>query len=290
MGFFGWYSTIVEWLDRAVIAGAIAGVGIILTEVGASYIKQKPTVAGPSTLVGVLAYLVTEDLTIVIVAAVAVGTLIHHFLPARFRVGQGDEGPKQEEQREQKEEEDGGGKGEFGLMPFHWKDMVAVPVLIGAFSVMTLRMGTVLSYGTVNAGLADQDPELDGVMLMAGLSSLGSALMGGPPVEATPGPTAGAPQPVASTVLYLGLMAGIALFGLIEKTGKWVPLEAVAGFLVTLGILVVLPEQLPYLTDAVVPGGTALVVTALTSNPFYGVVAGEAMVYLKSLGFVELGG
>jgi adenine/guanine/hypoxanthine permease len=59
MGFLGWYSAVVEWLSRAVIAGAIAGVGIILTEVGASYIKQKPYVAGSSTLVGVLAYLIT---------------------------------------------------------------------------------------------------------------------------------------------------------------------------------------------------------------------------------------
>jgi hypothetical protein len=55
------------------------------------------------------------------------------------------------------------------------------------------------------------------------------------------------------------------------------------------GIVVPLSSKRIHLTEAVVPGGTALVVTALTSNPFYGVLAGEAMVYVKSLGVVDIG-
>jgi AGZA family xanthine/uracil permease-like MFS transporter len=85
---------------------------------------------------------------------------------------------------------------------------------------------------------------------------------------------AATPEPVLSTALYMALMAGICALALIHRLGTFVPLQAIAGFVIVLGIPVIMPEQLPTALDSPIPGGTALAITALT-NPFYGIVAGE---------------
>jgi len=47
LGLFGWYSAFIEWLDPAVVAGVIAGVGVILTKVALGYVRDWPVVAAP---------------------------------------------------------------------------------------------------------------------------------------------------------------------------------------------------------------------------------------------------
>lgn len=284
LGVTGLYSTFVEYLNDAVIGGIIAGVGIILTGVGADYIKAKSFVAGSSTLAGVATYLYTENLVWVIVTSVIVGTLVHRYVPEKFKLKKGDEKNNKENNKgNNKEDKNEDEQDSFGLIKFKWKDIVSKPVLLGAFSVFALRTGAVISYSTVNADIAGQQPALDGVTLMAGLGSLASALLGGPPIETTPAPMAAAPEPVISTVLFMVLMAFITYFGFVKKAGTIIPLEAISGFLVVLGILVIMPEQLPSVAENPLAGGTALAVTAL-SNPFYGILAGEAVAFIMETG------
>jgi adenine/guanine/hypoxanthine permease len=286
LGVTGLYSQLIELLNPSVIAGTIGGVGIILTGVGVDYLKQRPFVAGGSTLVGFAAYLLTEDLVLVIIAGVGTGTALHHLLPDRFQklgtgAGEddeaGDEGSEKDE-ADEADEEDGGdessGKGSFRPIPFEWGRIMSRPVLVGAFAVFALRTGAVVSYDTVNANLAGQDPTLDSVTFMAGVGSLASSLLGGPPLETTPAPMAATPEPVLSTALYMALMAGVCALALVRRVGTFVPLQAIAGFLIVLGIPVIMPEQLPTALESPIPGVTALAITALT-NPFYGIVAGE---------------
>lgn len=289
LGVTGLYSQLVELLNPSVIAGTIGGVGIILTGVGVDYLKQRPLVAGGSTLVGFTAYLLTEDLVLVIIAGVATGTALHHLLPDRFqKLGSGageDDGAAAEGSEEGGKE--GGGdesseKGSFRPIPFEWRRMVSRPVLVGAFAVFALRTGAVVSYDTVNANLAGQDPTLDSVTFMAGLGSLASSVLGGPPLETTPAPMAATPEPVLSTALYMALMAGVCALALVRRVGTFVPLQAIAGFLIVLGIPVIIPEQLPTALESPIPGGTALAITALT-NPFYGIVAGELVAIVTEL-------
>ncbi|MHB9109497.1 MAG: hypothetical protein ACYDCO_20785 [Armatimonadota bacterium] len=298
LGLLGWYSAFIAWLNPAVIGGVIAGVGIILTRVGVTYLQEKPTIAGASTLAGAAAYFLTGNLVYVIIAAVLAGTLVAHYLPPKYRLGEkgngqnangqqgenGEQGQSREAQNgNDTNSENGGGdeeaKDRFGFMGFNWGEMFSRSVLIGAFSVFALRTGAVFSYATVNAELADHPPAFDGVTVMAGVASLASALFGGSPVETTPAPMAAAPQPVFSTVLFMFLMAGIAFFGLVRRVGEYVPLQAIAGFLIVLGIPVIMPNQLPLVLDDLVPGATALAVTAL-SNPFYGIILGMAVFYI----------
>jgi adenine/guanine/hypoxanthine permease len=277
LGLSGLYSSFIEVLDEAVIGGIIAGVGIILTEVGVGYVEEKPHTAGLSTAGGVVAYLLTENLVWVIVASVILGTLAERYAPERFRKENGGE-------ENDEEEGDGEGGGDrFGRIKLNPKEWLSRPVLIGAFSLFALRTGAVVSYDTVNSNLAGVEPHLDGVTLMAGLGSLASALMGGGPIETTPAPMAATPDPVFSTALFMALMAAITLFGLVRRVGEYVPLQAIAGFLIVLGIFVILPQQLPQVVENPLPGAAALAITAF-SNPFYGILAGEAVALVMGFG------
>ncbi|MFF4415810.1 hypothetical protein ACFYY8_25050 [Streptosporangium sp. NPDC001559] len=158
--------------------------------------------------------------------------------------------------------------------------MVSRPVLVGALSLFALRVGTVVAYDSVNSELAGTEPRLNQVFLTDGVASLAAGLFGGAPMEPTPSPTAATGMPVFSAVLFLGLMAVISGLGLVERMGRWVPLESVAGFLIVIGMFVVLPDNIGNVNR--LPDAVAMAVTAF-SNPFYGIVAGEAIALLEQL-------
>ena len=281
LGLLGLYSSFVSFLDAAVVAGVIVGVGVILAGVGVDYLRDRPVVAVPAALGGVLAYALTDNLVVVIFASMVAGTAARYALPERWQPAvddqpgdNGDDG-----QDDGGRQRDASGDRGLHLIPLRWRDMVARPVLVGAFSLFALRTGAVVSYSRVNAQLAGQDPALDGLTVIAGVGSLASGLLGGPPIETTPAPMAATPQPVFSTVLFMALMAVLTFAGLVGRLGRHVPLQAIAGFLLVVGIPVIMPENLPTVAQAPLAGGTALVVTAL-SNPFYGLLAGQAIVLL----------
>lgn len=285
LGLFGLYSAFVDWLEPAVVAGVIAGVGIILTRVGLKYLRDHPAAAVPSVAAGVLTFALTDNLVFVIVASMAAGTAAIYLLPKRFQPGATEEdNPEEKQEREQEQEEarDNGQRKRPGwlghgihLIPFRWRDMVAPAVLIGAFSVFALRTGAVVSYDRVNSDIAGQDPNLDGMTVIAGVASLASGLLGGPPIETTPAPMAATSMPVFSTVLFMALMAVVTFLGLVGRLGSHIPLEGIAGFLVVIGIPIIMPDNLPTVAAAPLAGGVALAITALT-NPFYGLLAGQA--------------
>lgn len=262
LGITGAYSTFIELLNPAVIGGIIAGVGVILAGVGVESIRERPATAGASTVAGFLAYLLTGDLVVVIVAAVVTGTIAHRLAPAG--INETDATPEDNDDEIES----------IAVTRFSARDLIARPVLIGAISLFTLRLGAVVSYDNVNAEIAGAETTLDGVQLMAGAASLVSAFVGGAPLETTPAPMADAPRPVFATVLFMAIMAVLALLGVIGRVGRLVPLQSIAGFLVVLGIPVIMPENLPAVLEEPIPGATALVATAL-SNPFYGIVAGQ---------------
>lgn len=288
LGLFGWYSTFVEWLEPAVVAGVIAGVGIILTKVGVGYLRERPAVAIPSVVGGLITYAITENLVIVIIVSGIAGTAARYLLPDRFQPG----AAKNQEQDKDAEADEGGlasdDEGEAGSwarrlwrgvrpIPLRWREMIAPAVLVGAFSVFALRTGAVVSYDRVNSDLAGQNPELDGVTVIAGTASLVSGLLGGPPLETTPAPMADTQLPVFSTVLFMLVMAAVTFFGLVGRLGRYFPLQAIAGFLIVIGVPIIMPENLPTVAEEPLGGGTALIVTAL-SNPFYGIIAGQLVV------------
>ena len=97
-------------------------------------------------------------------------------------------------------------------------------------------------------------------------------MFGGANVEPIISATAAAPHPIVSAVILMALMGAILLFGLLPKVGKWVPTQAVVGFLLVLSTMIVIPENLPILMKDAVPGAVAAGVTAAAIDPFLGMV------------------
>lgn len=64
--------------------------------------------------------------------------------------------------------------------------------------------------------------------------------------------------------------------------GLYIPLQAVAGFLIVVRLPVVLPEQLQLVREDQLPGVVVLMVTALP-NPFYGILADEGVAVLLTI-------
>jgi AGZA family xanthine/uracil permease-like MFS transporter len=87
LGLLGLYSTFVNWLDPGVVAGVVAGVGVILAGVGVGYIRDRPFVAVPSVTAGVVGYALTDNLVAVILVSLAAGTTACHLVPDRLRWG-----------------------------------------------------------------------------------------------------------------------------------------------------------------------------------------------------------
>lgn len=147
--------------------------------------------------------------------------------------------------------------------------------------MVCLNIGANIAFGQINGEIAKSDVNIDTLSVISSVADMVSALFGGAPVEAIISATAGAPNPVASGVLMMVLMAAILFAGLLPKIGRYIPSESIAGFLFVLGAIVTVPgNATAALTGGEASsgliGGTTMVVTAI-SDPFFGMLAGLLM-------------
>ena len=107
------------------------------------------------------------------------------------------------------------------------------------------------------------------------MSGAASAFFGGVPLEPIISGTAASPNPVFSAALMMGLAAVILLLGWVGKIAKYIPIQAVTGFLLLLGALIIFPENAPLaMEENPLVGGVTAVVTGVTMDPFIGLIAG----------------
>ena len=97
-------------------------------------------------------------------------------------------------------------------------------------------------------------------------------MFGGANLEPIISGTAAAPHPVLSGVIMMVLMGALLLFGILPKLGKLVPTQAIVGFLLILGTMIVIPENISTLAADPVSGAVAAAVTAAAIDPFLGMV------------------
>jgi len=113
--------------------------------------------------------------------------------------------------------------------------------------------------------------------LYSGIASAVSAAFGGGPVEAIISGTAAAPNPMASGILMMVIMAAVLALGLLPKMAKYVPAQSIAGFLLVLGAIVVFPTNMSaaFEGNPIIAGVTAVVTASV--DPFTGMLAGVVL-------------
>ncbi|MCL2573206.1 MAG: xanthine/uracil permease [Defluviitaleaceae bacterium] len=172
-----------------------------------------------------------------------------------------------------------------------------------SLAFISLNIGTNIAFGNITAGMGARDAygnllnpqNMDHLTVINSIADIPSILFGGAPVGAIISATAAAPWPVIAGVVMMLLCALLLLLGLMTKAVKYIPVQAIAGFLFIIGFFSTFVPNLrssfgitfaegawTLSGDTVSQAAAALAVTAITKNPFLGLVAGIAVRYLGS--------
>ncbi|HKG72550.1 MAG TPA: hypothetical protein VKA87_11650 [Nitrososphaeraceae archaeon] len=298
LGAIGAYSTIVEFIGPAIQYGMMTGVGIVLAIVAVDLIKENKTIGIISAASAFLVYFATRSdpsaiiyaLAVSVVISVIVGRFrkfdpilpdikrekIHLVLPWKkfgqlFRSYQS---------YEVLDSNTGSQKTTTIIKRLTRLDKILI--VRAALSLLALRVGTSIAYPSIDYDIAGV-PQVtgsgasifDATNIIAGLSGFASAIFGGAPLEPIISGTAAAPNPILAAALMMAFAAAILLLGLMGRAARYVPLQAVTGFLLVLGTLIIFPENAPAAMEAdPLVGGVTAVVTAATMDPFIGMIAG----------------
>ncbi len=296
IGALGVYGELVEFIGPAIQLGMMSGIGIILSVVSIEMIKENRTIGLVSAISAFIVYFATINdpsaLIYSLAASVAISVGVARFI--HFEPILPD--PEREKislilpfrqfgflfRKYQTYEDSPAGGGQKArviksLTRAHW-----IIIVRGTLALLALRAGTSLTYPAINADLAGIEPVtgsginiFDATNIMVGLSGIASAIFGGSPIEPIITGTAAAPNPVFSTALMMGLAAVILLVGIIGKVARYIPIQAITGFLLVLGALIIFPENAPAVMEIdPIVGGVTAVIAAATMDPFIGMVAG----------------
>lgn len=281
LGLTGAISEAVQFAGPAIMAGMMAGVGLMLTGVGTDFIidEHKGDLGvGVVSLISAFAIYFwffgdPNVLVYTVAGSVTLSTVYH--LVWGSKSGEVDlEIPEGETEN-----------GKFWTKKYwqaeDWK--VVKPKftsksIISSLALICLGIGITTSFGAINAGMAGVEQNLDYLTLTSGIAGFASVLFGGMPLETIISGTAAAPWPVLGNVAVLVVLAILLIIGVVTKLSKYIPTQSIAGFLVIIGIFSTFLPQLTndgFASDIPVAGIT-MAVTKLTNNPFIGVLAGLA--------------
>jgi len=151
-----------------------------------------------------------------------------------------------------------------------------------ALAFISLNIGTNIAFGNITAGFAGTTQNMDHLTVINSLADIPSVLFGGAPVGAIISATAAAPWPVLAGVVMMLLCALLLLLGLMTKAVKYIPVQAIAGFLFIIGFFSTFVPNLSraFGTGYTAQAATAMALTALTKNPFIGLVGGVLVRYI----------
>lgn len=266
IGLTGTLTKIVDVLGNGIMAGMMAGVGIMLAKIALSLAKDQQLTGWISIALAVIIYLITKDLvwtiTISVVGSSLAAVGIQHYhadLPEHVTARR------------------------F----IFTKPTVNVRVVRGALSLACLNIGANISYGLITGQMTGIKPNPVNLNLLTGtqaIADMGTSLLGGAPVEAIISATASAPEPVVAGIMMMLIMAVILAFGWLAKLGKFVPSASIAGFLLILGVVVIFPENAAIALHGT--GTTAaaitLVITAIV-DPFTGLLTDAILKFVLPL-------
>ncbi|NFD77458.1 NCS2 family permease [Clostridium botulinum] len=256
IGLFGLMSKITDSIGPVITAGMMAGVGIMLTRVSIEMARKNKIIGYVSIASGVITHLFTKDLVYTIAVSVIISSIVYNIFGKK--------------------------NGESSIIGREKininKPSLSLKILRGAMSMVCLNIGANIAFGNITGQLANRKVNIDHVSVISSLADMSSSIFGGAPVESIISATGGAPNPKASGIIMMLLMAAILFAGLLPKIGKYIPTESIAGFLFVLGAIVTVPvNAASALTstaaNSTVIGGVTMTVTAIT-DPFIGMISG----------------
>ncbi|MCL2286702.1 MAG: xanthine/uracil permease [Firmicutes bacterium] len=312
LGLFGGVTRISEWAGNPVIWGMMAGVGLMVTGISLDMLKQAKR-TGIISLVSALAthaFFIHVDfspetmrhaLVYVIAVSVTLSTIDFVFIQkkrvniATMATDAGYEGDMTQNENPKfwtKEY-----WAEFKII----KPKFSLYAIMFALAFISLNIGTNIAFGNITAGFTSpmgQPPaipqNMDHLTVINSIADIPSVIFGGAPVGAIISATAASPWPVMAGVLMMLLCALLLFLGLMTKAVKYVPVQAITGFLLIIGFfstfvpnlrnVFVNPAYSAY-PQAQVELAAAMAVTALTKNPFLGLVAGILVRYIGAFLF-----
>ncbi|MDT6980766.1 NCS2 family permease [Levilactobacillus zymae] len=266
IGVTGTLTKIVDILGNNIMAGMMAGVGIMLAKIALGMAKDQRLTGWLSIAIAIVVYLITKDLVWTIVLSVIGSSLtavtLQHYradLPAHVTARR------------------------FVFT----KPQFNVRVLRGALSLACLNIGANISYGLITGQMTGQKPNPVNLNLLTGtqaLADMGTSLLGGAPVEAIISATGSAPEPVVAGIMMMLIMAAILALGWLGKLGKYVPSASIAGFLLILGVAVIFPANAATALHGAnsTVAAITLVVTAI-ADPFAGLMSGAVLKFVLPL-------
>jgi len=284
---FGGVTKIADWAGITVISGMMSGVGLILAGVAWDMYGQEKRTTLISVVTAIATYAIfinnPNKVVLTIFISVVVSTADYLFLQKR-RV---DLAAIMEEGRDKLQMSN---EWRFWKKEY-WSDFKLIKpalnltVVLGALSLVMLNIGANISFGGITASIANTTQNYDHLSFINALADFPSAIFGGPPIEAIISGTAGAPWPVWCGIVFMFAMGILILVGLIGRLGKYLPAQSIAGFLLVIGIALTFAPNLNAVansTDHPMSGYIALGVTALSKNPFLGMVVGVLVRYFGS--------
>ena len=315
LGLTGAVTRIAEFAGNPVLWGMMAGVGLMVMGISLDMLKQaKRTgiIAFVSALATYAFFVITTEsgtprnphaLVYVIAVSVTLATLDFVFLQKDPETGK-----RGRRVNLIKMAQDAGYEGDMEQSenPKFWtkeywaefkimKPKFTLNAIYFALAFICLNIGTNIAFGNITAGFAPDGiyQNMDHLTVINSLADIPSVLFGGAPVGAIISATAASPWPIMAGVIMMFLCAVLLLLGLMVKAVKYVPVQAIAGFLFVIGFF---STFMPNLRNVFYspPGGpiahsifrdnvspqsaieaaTALALTALTKNPFIGLVGG----------------
>ena len=286
LGLFGVVSAVINFAGAAVMAGMMAGVGLMLSQVGADFITDEQRGNVETGVVSLVSAMLifgffngrsAHVLVYVVAGSVGISTF-YHILMIKVR-GDALELPEASETDNYKfwTREYWSG-GDWRLV----KPMITPKSLLNAAALTSLGIGVTTSFGVINQNMSGIEQDFDRLTFITGFVDFISVSFGGMPLEAIISGTAAAPWPILGAGVLMIVLGLLSLLGLVSKICKYIPIPAIAGFLVVIGFFsTFLPNVRGGAFSEDIPAAaTAMGVTTITKNPFLGMLAGIIVRYL----------
>ncbi|MCL2593049.1 MAG: xanthine/uracil permease [Defluviitaleaceae bacterium] len=283
LGAFGLIERISDFAGPAVVFGMMAGVGIFVSGVGIDMLKQDKRTGIISMVSALAIFALTRDLVYTIAGSVMLATLDFAVIQKK-RMDLGAIAKENGHDADSLETENFRfwTKKYWSEFKIIKPDFFSLTTLMWAAGFMCLHIGTNIAFGRATAGIAGTTQNLDHLTVINGLADIPSVMFGGAPLGAIISGTASAPWPVLAGIIMMLLCAVLLLLGLVTKMCKYIPTQSIAGFLFVLGFFMTFMPNVrnAFATGNIAEAAVAMSITALTKNPFIGLVAGIAVRYI----------